>query len=297
LKVKDIDYTKCNDCKLCFEVCPVYLYSIDEDKLENNVIFKDPIKRCIGCGHCVAICPNEAIIFEDADEPFSFDKATKIKEIVSYEDLLKAVRIRRSMRVFKDESIPKEQIEKILETMRYAPSASNRQGWRYLIITDKAEINHLRNETMKSFKKSRKMLSFKYLITPFVSKSVRRRIRNPKVKIYLDESLSKIKEGKDVVFFDAPCVIILYSRVYANRVEANDAGIALMHGMLAAQALGYGTCWIGLAQRSLQNKKKLREYYKIPKGFQVAGVLVVGKPAIAYQRCPPRRPLRVRWIE
>ena len=297
MKVKGIDYSKCNDCKLCYEVCSVYLYSIDEEKPEDNVIFNDPIKRCIGCGHCVAICPNEAILYENAEEPFSFDKATNIKEIISHENLLKAIRIRRSMRVFKEESIPKEQIEKILEAMRYAPSASNRQGWRYLVITSKSEMNFLKNETMKFFKKSRRMLSFKYLITPFVTKNVRRRIRNPKVKIYLDESLAKIEEGKDVVFFDAPCVIILYSRVYANRVEANDAGIALTHGMLAAQALGYGTCWIGLAQRRLQNKKKLRKYYKIPKGFQVAGVLAVGKPAITYQRCPPRRPLRVRWIE
>ncbi|NHJ41372.1 MAG: 4Fe-4S dicluster domain-containing protein, partial [Asgard group archaeon] len=285
------------DCELCIDVCPISLYYLDENISEKKVIFDDPIKRCIRCGHCIAICPEEAIKYVDADEPFSFENVTNIEKILSYSDLLKIIRTRRSMRVYEDEPIPKEQIEKILEAMRYAPSASNRQGWRYLIITNKSEINYLASNTMKTLKISRKLLSFKYFISPFVSKAMRRRLRNPKVKLYLDERLAKWKDGIDIVFFNAPCVIILYSRVYANKVEANDAGVALTHGMLAAQALGYGTCWIGLAQRRLQNKKKLRKHYKIPKGFQVMGVLTVGKSAVKYQRCPPRKPLRVNWIE
>ncbi|NHK32667.1 MAG: 4Fe-4S dicluster domain-containing protein [Asgard group archaeon] len=297
MQINGIDYKKCNDCELCIKVCPVSLYSIDENKSEDKVVYNDPIKRCVRCGHCIAICPEEAIKYKEADEPYSFENASNIEEIVSYNDLLKAIRIRRSMRVYKDEPIPKEQIERILEAMRYAPSASNRQGWRYLVITNKSEIKYLESETMKFFKMSRRLLPFKYFVSPFVSKAVRRRIRNPKVKLHLDESLASWKAGKDIIFFDAPCVIILYSRVYANKIEANDAGIALTHGMLTAQALGYGTCWIGLAQRRLQNKKKLRKHYKIPKGFQVMGVMTIGKPAVKYQRCPPRRPLRVRWIE
>lgn len=295
--INGIDYTKCIDCELCVKVCPVILYSIDENKPKDKVVFNNPHKRCIQCGHCIAVCPKEAIKYEGADEPFSFENASNIKGIVSYNDLLKAIRIRRSMRVFKDEPVPKEQIESILEAMRYAPSASNRQGWRYLVITNKSEIKYLENESMKFFKMARKALPFRYLIAPFVSKTARRRIRNPKVKLHLDESLARWKAGKDIIFFDAPCVIILYSRVYANKIEANDAGIALTHGMLAAQALGLGTCWIGFAQRRLQNKKKLRKHFGIPKGSQVMGVIIVGKPAVKYQRGPPRRPLKVRWLE
>jgi nitroreductase/NAD-dependent dihydropyrimidine dehydrogenase PreA subunit len=297
LLIKGINYEKCSDCELCTKVCTVSLYSIDENKLEDKVVFNDPIKRCIRCGHCIAICPKEAIIYEDADEPFSFENATKINKIVSYEDLLKLIRIRRSMRVYKDEPVSKEEVEKILEAMRYAPSASNRQGWRYLVITNKTEIKNLETEAMNFFVTSRRRLKWKYFVLPFVNKTMRRRIRNPKVKLFIDESLAYWKAGKDIIFFDAPCVIIIYSRVYANKIEANDAGVALTHGMLAAQVLGYGTCWIGLAQRILQNKKKLRKYYKIPKGFQVMGVLTVGKPAIKYQRGPPRKPLRVNWLE
>ena len=67
--------------------------------------------------------------------------------------------------------------------------------------------------------------------------------------------------------------------------------------MLAAQSLGLGTCWIGFAQRRLQNLSKLRKHFNIPKGFNVRGVLILGDPAIQYQRGPPRRELRVNWIE
>ena len=67
--------------------------------------------------------------------------------------------------------------------------------------------------------------------------------------------------------------------------------------MLAAQSLGLGTAWIGLTQRELQAKKKLSRHFKVPKGFIVWGVLTLGIPDIEYQRAPPRRVMRVQWIE
>ncbi|MHA1743437.1 MAG: nitroreductase family protein, partial [Candidatus Heimdallarchaeota archaeon] len=99
------------------------------------------------------------------------------------------------------------------------------------------------------------------------------------------------------IFFNAPCVILHYSRDYPNGLADNDAGIALTYGMLAAQSLGLGSCWIGFAQIRLQKKRKLQKHFAIPKGYKVRGVLILGYPAVRYLRAPPRRPLRVRWIE
>ena len=78
-------------------------------------------------------------------------------------------------------------------------------------------------------------------------------------------------------------------------MSANDAGIAFTYGMLAAQSLGLGTCWIGFAQEALHRKKRLRNHFGIPKGFKPWGVLALGEPAISYQRAPPRKPLRIQW--
>jgi nitroreductase/ferredoxin len=299
LKINGIDKEKCIDCLKCVKVCPSQLFTIDKEQKEENqkVHFQDPFHLCVRCGHCIAVCPTEAIDYEGADEPFTLAGKKKPEEIVPYDKLLKIVRLRRSMRHYKDEKVPKEQIAAVLEAMRYAPSASNRQGWRYVVITDEKEIAYLSQQTAKFFTMARRALPFRCLVAPFVPKQIRRRILNPKVKKQLVTATERIKRGEDIVFFDAPCVIILYAREYSNDLAANDAGIAFTHGMLAAQSLGLGTCWIGFAQRRLQSKAKLRRHFNIPRGFKVLGVMTLGIPAIQYQRGPPRRELRVHWIE
>ncbi|HUT82533.1 MAG TPA: nitroreductase family protein [Candidatus Bathyarchaeia archaeon] len=302
MKVLEIDDDKCNNCGECEKVCPSKLFTkLTEknrhDKIYRLYFFDDPYDFCVKCGHCIAVCPTEAILYEEAEAPFNFEGTKKLENILPYEEMIKLLRLRRSMRVFKKEEIPKEKIEKVLEAMRYAPSASNRQNWRYTVIRDKNEITYLSNEIARFFKVARRLLPLKYLIAPFLSKGARRRVLNPKSKIQLDKALQRMKNGEDIVFFDAPCVILLSSREYTNGLAENDAGIALTYGMLAAQSLGLGTCWIGFAQRRLQNKIKLRKHFKIQKGLNVHGVMIMGIPAVEYQRGPPRKDLKVNWFE
>ncbi|NHJ84820.1 MAG: 4Fe-4S dicluster domain-containing protein [Asgard group archaeon] len=299
MKLIGIDEEKCINCGKCVKVCPSLLFSEKEENKDSKIkyTFSDPNDLCVQCGHCIAICPPEAIDYKEADPPFNFEGTKKLQEIASYETIQKLLRMRRSIRNFKQEEIPKEKIEKLLEAMRYAPSASNRQNWRYIVLTNKDEINYLSKKTAKFFKTARKVLPLRYLVAPFLNPGARRRALNPKSKIQLDRGITRMEQGEDIVFFNAPCVIILYSRPYANGLAENDAGIALTYGMITAQSLGLGTCWIGFVQRRMQNNRKLRKHYKIPRGFNVFGVLAVGEPTIQYQRGPPRRELRVKWYE
>jgi nitroreductase len=52
-------------------------------------------------------------------------------------DLLPEIDKRVSIRTFKDTPVPKEAVERILEAGRLAPSAKNRQPWRFIVIQDK----------------------------------------------------------------------------------------------------------------------------------------------------------------
>lgn len=51
-------------------------------------------------------------------------------------DTLQTIRERRSVRRYKPEPIPNEDLTKIIEAGRLAPSAANRQPWRFILVTD-----------------------------------------------------------------------------------------------------------------------------------------------------------------
>ncbi|TEU04225.1 MAG: nitroreductase family protein [Dehalococcoidia bacterium] len=49
-------------------------------------------------------------------------------------DILELIKTRRSIRKYKQDPIPEEEINKILEAGRWAPSASNRQPWSFIVL-------------------------------------------------------------------------------------------------------------------------------------------------------------------
>ena len=64
---------------------------------------------------------------------------------------------RRSARLFTDKEVSNKQIEKILQSARMAPSAKNRQPWRFFILNDvqKKHIMNMLFEWEKNNPKSR----------------------------------------------------------------------------------------------------------------------------------------------
>jgi nitroreductase len=69
-------------------------------------------------------------------------------------DVLEAIRTRRAIRRFKQEPVPPELIEKMLEAARWAPSSVNSQPWEFIVITDPA---------------TKKRMSRAFVIGPFLN--------------------------------------------------------------------------------------------------------------------------------
>jgi nitroreductase/Pyruvate/2-oxoacid:ferredoxin oxidoreductase delta subunit len=297
LKILGIDAEKCIKCEDCILSCsPILFQVIKNEKMEKKIIFDDKYHRCFRCGHCLVICPTDAILYEGSEPPEFFEEAKHPEKILSFDDLMKLIRSRKSIRVFKDEPVPKEKIEAILEAMRYSPSASNRQNREYIVITDKEKIASLSKDVGSMMLTVGKLLKFKYLLAPFVTGVLRRRLLNPRTKYSLDMYIERTKKGDDLMFFKAPCVIILHAPLY-SRMSAADAGIAITHGMFAALSLGLGTCWIGFAHEYLSRFKKARRKLGVPKRNDVFGVFIVGYPDLEFLGGAPRRPLKVQWME
>ena len=51
-------------------------------------------------------------------------------------DIYETISLRKSVRAFQDKDVPKEIVTRLLEAARKAPSASNRQEWRFVVVRD-----------------------------------------------------------------------------------------------------------------------------------------------------------------
>ena len=299
MKIIGMNKEKCIKCLECLKDCPASLFFKPPTKAgeKREVVFNDPYNSCIKCGHCISICPVKAIIFEDAEESYEFEGVKTPSSLINYEDLMKVLRSRRSIRRFKSEPVPKEDSEAILEAMRYAPSATNAQLWEYIVITDPQEIEKLQKCVIKMMKLARKALKLARIFKIFLSKRIKKLVSDPATKISLDEFLERTNNGEDRIFYNAPVIIITYAPVTGSKImTAADAGIALTYGMLTAQARDLGTCWIGFAQEALNRFKKNKKFFRIPKKMNVNGVLIIGYPDVKYYRVPPRKKLKIKWV-
>jgi nitroreductase len=61
-------------------------------------------------------------------------------------DVLEAIRDRRSIRKYKDDPVEDDKLEKVLEAGRWAPSASNKQPWHFIVVRDPGTRNTMANQ-------------------------------------------------------------------------------------------------------------------------------------------------------
>jgi nitroreductase len=64
-------------------------------------------------------------------------------------NVIDVIRQRRSIRAYADQTVEPEKLERLLEAARLAPSASNRQEWRFVVVTDtetRKKLAHAAND-------------------------------------------------------------------------------------------------------------------------------------------------------
>ncbi|MBN1802224.1 MAG: nitroreductase family protein [Candidatus Lokiarchaeota archaeon] len=247
-------------CGLCKKDCPGRLFS---EVIPGKMEFNNPEDRCILCGHCIAVCPEEAILYQEfEDNTFTFDKLNSLPDLVSYDNLYKFVRAHRSIRHYKREPIPPETLKKVIDVMQYAPTGRNMRSERYTIVSSPEKIKELSEAVYETLAK------------------------DPMYGTLIVESYKAKKEIYDApILFDAPHAIIVTSTIDLP-LERYNIGILITYGRLAAQSLGLGTCWSGYTQMAAKMDNKILQIAGT-RGA-ICGVFTIGYPAIKYQRCPPR---------
>ena len=252
----ELDREKCIKCGLCAKDCITYSISQDE---EGYPIFDNSL--CIDCQHCFSICPNGAISIDNKNPEVS----SKIN-FGNPEEILDLIKSRRSIRLYKEDEISKENLEKIKEMLPFIPTGCNYNSLHFTFIEARTSLDIIREYTRN---KILKILSNKLL-------SVAKKFERFK---------TAFENGEDVIFRNAPSMIIVSTNIKAPCANV-DPIIALSYIELYAQSLGLGTCWCGFAQTCFKLMPELSSMVKIPNGYKPVYAMLIGNPAVSYSRTP-----------
>jgi F420 biosynthesis protein FbiB-like protein len=149
------------------------------------------------------------------------------------ENIRTFLRTRRSIRRFKPDPVPDTVLKDILYTATYAPSAHNRQPWRFIVLTDPSAKKHLSDAMTEEFQRDLEQDNLTPdEVTKRVNKS-RERINGAPVVIILCVDMSEMDNYPDERRRKAEYIIGIQS--------AANAGMQLL---LAAHAEGLGGVWV-----------------------------------------------------
>jgi len=164
--------------------------------------------------------------------------------------VLDAIRERRSTRKFLDKPVPKEVVEQLLSAAVYSPSAMHKEPWRFVVISDRKKIKELSDAAKRLYASAG--MPAKYL--------------------------ERMQSKEDTMFHGAPLLILVFADRKTTRWVDVDCGILAQTLFLAAQSLGLGSCFIGLAQSLNKDAGILREL-GMPEGYELVAPLIFGYPA------------------
>ncbi|NNG01714.1 MAG: 4Fe-4S binding protein [Desulfobacteraceae bacterium] len=260
-----IDASKCNRDDLCSLECS-YGFMFNKDDDGYPVIDKDLYEKyCIGCQHCIAVCPTGAI----SDAGYSQEDLERVdrKQAVPATVAAHHLKTRRSIRTFKDKPVPEEAIREFMEITRWSPTASNSQQLKWLVVKEKENISQLAA-----------------LVIDWIKG----------MKAY-PEIIEQWDAGNDIILRRAPHLAIVTApkEYFWGYV---DAATAISHLELFAPTVGLGTCWAGYFTRCASQFKPLTDSLELGPEQIVTGALMFGYPSHRFKAIPARNEVKLKFI-
>ena len=211
-----------------------------------------------------------------------------MEQYADYDQLLRLVRERRSIRSFRDDPVDPGLIDRILEAARWAPSGGNRQPWRFAVVTS-PEVRRQMGEAVQNA-----VDAYKAKLAPE---------RASGYSAYLD-AFGQPSEAPVVIgVFYRPGGRLLTAGLRPELRDDPDAAApaevgalasasaAIQNLLLAAHALGLGACWM---TGPLLAAPALCGLCGVPEGWKLCALVPVGHPT--HQPEPPRRKALARLV-
>lgn len=188
-------------------------------------------------------------------------------------ELTQAIEQRRSIRKFREDPITDEMIEQLLEAARLAPSGSNIQPARFVVVTSPAMRKKLGSCTPYKF------ITRAPVIFVCCADQASLATRDQRVGELLETGAFADVEmdPTDPQTYAAGQMDDTAARAYLSM----NAAIAIEHMVLRAVDLGLGSCWIGRFDRD-----RVQNVLELDDDIQIVVLLPVGYP----DQSPPQRP-------
>ena len=183
---------------------------------DNNRIphYADGMGRgCVGCQHCMAVCPTGALSFGGINP----DELPAVST-GDPDEVLNLIRSRRSFRRYKNQDVPAEKLEKIRQMLAYPPTGANLPDLHFSIIGTKAKMDEIREATYRHVMADRSSMLYRFCHESYL-------------------------RGEDMIYRGAPSMVIAAVNplmLAAQSCEYIDPTIALSYTELYAQSLGLG---------------------------------------------------------
>lgn len=185
--------------------------------------------------------------------------------IVVENDFFEVIGTQRAMRRLKPDAVPEEYIKKIVWAATRAPSGGNRQGWRWLVITDTAKKKKIQEWYNDGWSKATASGYGVGASLPTAERESNERVMRSAT--YLAEHMHEV-----------PVLLFACSLTGGGGGDISAGSSiypAVQNLMLAARALGLGTA-LTTVHRGYQNQ--IRELLGIPESVETAALIPVGWP-------------------
>lgn len=229
--------------------------------------------RCLSCGHCIAVCPKEAVW----DDVLNMKDSRPMQPERMPENLLESMQFRRSCRHYTSEGVTDVDLHMLLEAARACPTAKNLQGTRYIAVRD--AIPQLLDAALEGLGQVGEAQ-----LQNATDPSELRRARN----FISWAEIRSTNKTFDPLFFHAPLLLL-----FVSKDDPRDAAAAAAYTELMAYHLGLGCLYSGYFTACAAASEKIRTLLNLAPGETVVRCLVLGHPDIKFLRTAPRKEIHL----
>jgi nitroreductase len=244
----------------------------------------------------MAVCPNKAILIDGLS--YDSDLFDLQPAGVDGESFFNFLASRRSVRVFRDQPVPPELLQRIVDAISTAPMGFPPHTVEVTVVQTRDTIERALPLIVGRYEDL-----VQWMKNPFMRFMIRRRatpeafasLQNH-VLPTLEYRLPDHRSGKvDTITRGAPALLLFHAHREAGG-HRDDSLIALTYGLLAAHALGLGATALSLVPPVVDRVPELRNLFQIPPENRVLASMIVGYPQIRFQRGIRRELAGVHWV-